>query len=1384
MRKKYSLNLDFARDIRAQRNIVIKEQDSITLHFSIFDDGVPVVLEGHNVRLFIKKSDGTMLYQLDNYTVDAHNVVFNINRQATTCPGLCYGELEFIKEDNEEYITTKSFVYKVDSKVVDVKGAIESVDDSYFLKEVEKFIAQAKIDIAEYREIVANIEAQIKEANGSLDKLHKDLEDADLTLNESKNNALEEIAQTKNNYLEEMSQTKNESLEEIEDTKDDCIEELTEYNDIIHQAITMLKNVTVTEITNLKKSSLGEMTTLKDNSLNEITGLTNESKETIKTLRDEVINNIDNYATEHIEELESIIESLIPTVGEARELETSLINLKESLTTLKDALQKLNADSLLLNDKLEVAVQMARTTQNELLTTKNEAVSVKVALNQVIEATESLKNALITENERAEANIDELNVLHPEADKKIVELRDLIKQAIDIAIPALKAYIAEFTPAEDLTEVNERLEALTNAINETYSILTNHHHDTLYGASKKQGFFGDNIYMFEKNSIMAGHQPPEWIIDHKSCIQFSTYKSNNTEFYSVYFKEDLNEPDTEVYVSLQNDVLTIHNGVLNQNYHAMRGNGGGQTKETSFTLLGTSKLYTLDFPLWNTNKESIVVQSPKASGLTNFDDANIAGYYTIDLPLSTFQQIANAPLLIANKDVKGVLEVKQIGANVMQTLTIHSLGQVFARLAGQPWERIDGGTASENTMTIGASKGDTLPAGISTMPKNPYFWDSNTGYVVFQATPTLLYVVYTYNAPLKAYYSGGTSFYINHSENKTQGFKYTNGKWISTLNGTGSMDIGGVSVFKADFKILACSHPVYTSRNYDTVYCDTKAIDYSVLPTLQNFRDISKTGKYYVEINKGDNIAYAPYTQTEELVVAMTDEELAYDSNDDGLLEPSDLERMPQAIPTDNILYRTKPRAITTRDIKGYVDAVVKASGEKHLTFYEDNGDVLRMTYNGSEWTDWKSIGGQEIDLTPYATIEHLEENYYNKNAIDKKISDIDIDTYKGEVGCNNDIYVASPAGFDKAFKEMMENKTYLNLWANIKGDVIGCIKGNLGRMTSNTSSATRAPGALLITDYNNLTDNFNFLISNSDKERDFDIIKPRNNTSILSGSNKGYVCYPVFYDAENSVFIKGIQASSSYFYSIDNYYYSDFNIYDVNEDLISPASSSDAVPKIKDFNNCLIEGNYKVDIKTGDDIQNAPFETTTTEDGSVVIADDFSGILEVNKAKEFIDQTLKDVNGNTSYSRRFNRASWSNWEKNVKQSDLEVFKDLSIPVPDKVQTITYTNGDKMPEVYNWVDLNGFKIMWINVKHSEAEYNSGVNGAMMKTLNFPEEAQIFNNIIMANITSYNRDNNTSTLSRVVQNVEIINNISVRGRWRHTDNNPPKIDRFTIMCFGF
>ena len=93
-----------------------------------------------------------------------------------------------------------------------------------------------------------------------------------------------------------------------------------------------------------------------------------------------------------------------------------------------------------------------------------------------------------------------------------------------------------------------------------------------------------------------------------------------------------------------------------------------------------------------------------------------------------------------------------------------------------------------------------------------------------------------------------------------------------------------------------------------------------------------------------------------------------------------------------------------------------------------------------------------------------------------------------------------------------------------------------------------------------------------------------------------------------------------------------------------------------------------------------------------------------------------------------------------------------------------------------------FVYMWIDVKLSDAEYNLGSGGLLMKTLQIPEQAQVFNRIISATVNSYCREGE-NTLSRVIQNAEIISTTSVRARWKNTENTYPRIDRFTMTVVG-
>ena len=97
--------------------------------------------------------------------------------------------------------------------------------------------------------------------------------------------------------------------------------------------------------------------------------------------------------------------------------------------------------------------------------------------------------------------------------------------------------------------------------------------------------------------------------------------------------------------------------------------------------------------------------------------------------------------------------------------------------------------------------------------------------------------------------------------------------------------------------------------------------------------------------------------------------------------------------------------------------------------------------------------------------------------------------------------------------------------------------------------------------------------------------------------------------------------------------------------------------------------------------------------------------------------------------------------------------------------------------------MNGLKFMFIDIPMSEAEYNGASSGMFYKTLNIPEGAQIFNNILSATANSYARAGGENHLSRIMQNTEIVSNTQIRVRWRHDELVKPYIDRATVMVVG-
>lgn len=1154
MRKIHRLDLDFAKDIRTQRKITFKEQDSITLYISIYNDGVPVMLDGQIPRLFVKKSDGTILYQTEVLEIQNNVVAFDVHRQATTCPGLCYAEVEFIegKEDNEEeLVTTRNFVYLVEPKVGSIKDAIASVDEAYFLKAVEDFIKQAKIDIAEFRDAVASLEDRVIEADEKLEQLNKDLAQADLDLREAKEEALEEISDLRyetiddiqeardegidtitilnNETVQIIDQIKNNSINLIIDEKDNSIKAMAGFKDDCLNAIELLKNGTVTMIYQAKNDSINEINDTSDRHLNtirnnamqgkadiinltksskeEIEVLTNTSIEAIESLVSDSKTELDNLSTEYLESFIESIESLLPYIEEGNTLRNSLLELQNNLSIMKDSLSELYGNASLLKEELTNTTDIARTVNNELLTSKDEASNIKVALDQIIATTESLKDVLLAENERAEANIEELNTLHPEADIRIETLRNLIEEAKRYE-EVVRVWIANREPAEDLTEVNRQLEELYRAV-ELLDVKFNNYY------TKEETYTKEEV-----NELIGNIEIPsvEGFVD----------------------KEYVDEKYNELHLEI--DELKANSG----NDTGFKGSIGLATK---FASLATIRHY-------DNAPEPPVIEGSEYIGKVMYSYLNANNYLMYRL------------VYLYDNPVKGYYPYLYVDTNETSEVYIRDKNVSKSMGTSRMYEkRVD--AAADSAFTEVSSMG----------------------------------IIYDERAKTVFYHSDVA---IYSDVNKSGIYREASGgEFISNLDLANVEGKYYVNVKKEDYKTLQNMPDVKLSKDLETVlHCSMKDDRIIQEITIEGITYTRAVGEQWSGLNTSNFVKKDVIANIEGLSANTY----------------SDAEGIFASCPKPNV----------HQDIVGEID--FRADVNKYYRVY-----TTKKTGNEMFYQTISSNGNSDIGYTK-------NRYYYIRYVYQNNVWSEDTSTYQ---------YASCKAGYTEIY---------------------------------------------------------------------------RNTLPVCKGTGT--------------------------------------TTFDKNT-IIKEATTGAEKKVINDFNLATTYGVYNIDVKERETVLNAPIEL-------------LSGVLECVVAEGNITQRVSADNGDI-YTRYFNGSKWTEWKKEAELP--EGLDDFMIPFEGKINTHTYTNGDGMPETYNWVNLNGLKVMWINVKHSEAEYNSGVNGLMMKTLNFPEQAQVFNQIIMANITSYCRSSN-NTLSRIVQNAEIISNVSVRGRWRHTDNVPPSIDNFTIMCVGF
>ena len=1061
MKKKLDLSIDLSLEQRFQKEFVVKNKDSILLDVKIFNDRKPVSLEGNVVRLYIKKSDDTFVVQGgtdelgdNSIVISGNRLLINVKNSATNVSGLCYGEIEI--EDDEGTIATNSFVFEVVDRIGNIDKAIQSVDDIYILGEIEKFIIQAKIDMALLKEQIAEGLVKIGEFNEFVIEKTEELQSAI-------DKALDDITANSEAYLGKITGLSEEYGLKIERLSEEFLLSISLKAD---EVIETIRNE-------------------RENSISIIEDTTSEGSLHIRQIAENEKSEIERKANEKIAEIEIKTTEVVEAIDTKTEESVDIIN-----TAKVDAINKIQEVEAGADIKIENLNNLI-TVSEEILatfdTSKSEASEIRDALTALIETCNSLKANLEAENNKATSNINELNTLHPEADLKIEELRDLIQQAIDIAIPALKDYIAEFAPALDLTEVNEKLEELYNAINAINTQFNNYY-------TKE-----------EVDNLISNIDIPE------------------VDMSNIYTKEEVN------------NLVSSYKGKI------------GEEKHPEF--------YKNCPPLAE-------------------DEEHYIRYYDV-----------------LKKKYKCVYIKKGF----------FDKAYLF------------------NTS-----------------------YDSYT--ITLNATTGRKYVVYDYNE--------ATNEWVLNTGSSADG-NLVNAKSNIYLDST----VEG-------YKLYSSSFDIETSSTDPTPFIGAVAGDpYAGVIGTYN---VEKEGSYIVEHREAIE---GCYTDSFNGVMIITN--------------------------ADNNIYQE----------------LISSNGSVR---------VYRLK-TGGEWTEWKEIGGK-VDLS----------NYYTKEDIDEKLG-------SGKIsGVIAPVFDVLPDTFT-GYPENPDASTYL--WE---------------------MKCTHYDHHMIFYFQEDPTGKFG-IVEKAGGNLGFKLL----DTSFTYNTYKGYYRSETSSSGSWTAFGNNNHFTATDSRNLTAMYYHNFNIVNGNnpDEIFRVGYGCSTGDTLSDFNKAIKYKDYTVNIKSGEDVLNAPMSAP------------FAGILKVSNTKALVHQTFETTNGRT-FKRMLN-GNWTAWKEDVKKNEIE---NLLTSVPNKINTFNYTNADGMPEVYKWFDLNGLKIMWIDVKHSEAEYNSGSAGAMMKTLNFPAEAQIFNQIIMANITSYNRSGN-DTLSRVVQNAEIISNVSVRGRWRHTDNTYPRIDRFTIMCLG-
>ena len=731
------------------------------------------------------------------------------------------------------------------------------------------------------------------------------------SINSTASERKEEINELTSEKLESITNAGDAKLEEIESivgtTKTDVFELLDQTRTEIQTHRTEIATVV-----NVGKDEIG---TLKNNSINEMNSKAEELVEEI--LNAEI--NMKNDFTELAEGYKTQINELGGLKVE------NLQNMIEAIDALEEA----------VSTKLEASEERTENIRENFNNIFESTDDKMAEIRPIIAMLDELRNvcvALQQENQESNNNIDELQNLHIEADTRIVEMRRLIDLAkhyeevvqryidkksgnheeiearllaleeiitsIDLSLYATTEYVDETVSNIEIPSVeglaseeyvdNKVEEAISNI--EVEVDLSDYPTKTeveklLSGASG--GFVG---------SLGAGLYTPDIpeyfnevpIPDFEPTATFKythIYYRNSYDYYVydtvIYFKTNIEDLDNGKYIYFDSQGRINYSKLIeNEDYIMYIKNALSSTSKWELTskrefyadpTLKRTRIYSHNFNIYDETGLNIVYQDTTRGGINDLDKATKSGDYSIDMSEEDFNSLLNGVKLGTGKHITGTLNVKAVGANIVQSLNLHSINKYYTRILGQDWVNIDNNSIQkESVATVGANNVIEMSPYFSDVPKSPLYGrkvdkvvkicDNNAWYYVF-------YLYEGWDATNPIFYLGETGS-INLNVHQSKCIYYRRlvnsngvGDWQEYLLSDSNTTMSYISSSKID-KIKIYESPL-PFRRYNTtgeIYYDA-VIRNDTVKIINDYNNVLTTGNYEVSYTSNDEVFNAPVNE-------------------------------------------------------------------------------------------------------------------------------------------------------------------------------------------------------------------------------------------------------------------------------------------------------------------------------------------------------------------------------------------------------------------------------------------------------------------------------------------------------------------------------------------